>query len=64
MGIYHFYRHLDMLSHIPLNVYVQQPESTNRLKHGGLQNATVTKHSNPVAGGAPIEDPGGRAEES
>jgi hypothetical protein len=51
-----------MLSHILLNVYVQ---STNRLKHDGLQNATETKHNNlrlknPVAGGTPIEDPGGK----
>src|SRR5271156_769331 len=51
-----------MLSHILLNVYVQ---STNRLKHDGLQNATVTKHNNlrlknPVAGRTPIEDPGGK----
>ena len=35
-----------MLSTILLNVYVQWPESINHLMHGGLQNATVTKHKN------------------
>jgi hypothetical protein len=39
------------------------------LKHNDLQNITVTKHNNLrlknlVAGGDPIEDPGGRAEGS